>query len=182
MPAPPPQHVLILGTSFTREVMEVYLPRKFNLPKFDLYDGTTDPEEQLTRFHHTMALLEKSDALMCRCFITSLEGVALKWFHSLPRNSIANFEELTARLIDRFITSRKLKQGHNESLKCYISRFSTELTTVKECGHRFTLATLTSGLHEGRFNDSLIMNQPSDMPTLLAEAQKYITIEDTKNS
>ncbi|KAA8525734.1 hypothetical protein F0562_007589 [Nyssa sinensis] len=89
-----------LATPFTHAIMSEERPRKFMVPKFTLYDGSGDLGDHLSHYQHTMALHGASDAFMCRTFITSLKGTALKWFHNLPPNSITSFYELGRQFLD----------------------------------------------------------------------------------
>ncbi|KAM1005430.1 hypothetical protein ACFX1T_002334 [Malus domestica] len=42
-----------------------------------------------------MVLYRNNDALMCKIFITILQGVAQDWFHTLPPRSIQSFDDLS---------------------------------------------------------------------------------------
>ncbi|KAA8529809.1 hypothetical protein F0562_034334 [Nyssa sinensis] len=126
------------ATPFTNAIMAEERPKKFIVPKFTPYDGTGDPGDHLSHYQHTMALHGTSDAFLCRTFVTSLNGTALKWFHHLPPNSVSSFYELGRRFLDSFMTSRRLRNGpefllnikqtREESLRGYIARFNAKLT------------------------------------------------------
>ncbi|KAA8519121.1 hypothetical protein F0562_013405 [Nyssa sinensis] len=167
-------------------------PRKFMVPKFTLYDGSGDPGDHLSHYQHTMALHGAFDAFMCRTFITSLKGTALKWFHNFPPNSITSFYELGRQFLDRFMTSRRLRRGpefllnvkqtKEESLRAYIARFNAKLTEITDCSPKFLVAALTAGLAHGGFRDFLTKSPLVDMAALMDRARKYINLEEANRT
>ena len=59
-----------------------------------MYNGRTDPVEQVSHFNQRMAVHSKNEALMCKVFPSSLEPVAMRWFDGLGESSIDSFMEL----------------------------------------------------------------------------------------
>lgn len=89
----------MIQTPFRRRIQGTNLLSRFTAPKFDLYDGTTDPMEHLTVYQHAMCQVnllheKKKEVVLCKMFPSSLKRVALTWFDSLEPQSINYFEEL----------------------------------------------------------------------------------------
>ena len=52
------------------------LPPKFKMPFLDSYDGTRDPFNHITTFKTTIHLQGVPDEIMCKAFLTTLNGPA----------------------------------------------------------------------------------------------------------
>jgi len=80
----------------------VTLPHKFKVPKYRLYDGTTDPHQHVSGFimdsHHFLY----DQALLVHLFQRSLEGDALKWFTSLSASELSSFDVVAERFAAHF--------------------------------------------------------------------------------
>ena len=74
----------MFSTLFGPHIIIYELPKGFVVPKFIMYDGTSDPYDHIMHFRQLMTLDIGNDALMCKVFSTSLHGQALSWFHRLP--------------------------------------------------------------------------------------------------
>ena len=59
-------------TTFTPKSEGMELLEKFNLPKFILYDGKSDPRSHISYFKQIMVLWNHLEALMCKVFPSSL--------------------------------------------------------------------------------------------------------------
>lgn len=77
---------------------------------------------------------------MCHMFPLSLKSITLKWFQSLPLRSINLWLNLREKFRSSFATNKErpktvvdvrlIRQGPDESLKEYISRFNKEARSV----------------------------------------------------
>ena len=98
-----------------------------------MYNGRTNPVEHVSHFNQRMAVHSKSEALMCKVFLSSLGPVAIRWFDSLKEGSINSFKELTQafgacfvtcsrvpRLLDSLL-SMAMREG--ETLKTYSDKY-----------------------------------------------------------
>ncbi|KAL0414910.1 UNVERIFIED_CONTAM: hypothetical protein Sradi_1692700 [Sesamum radiatum] len=81
------------GISFTEEVMKNELPVNYRTPAVAGYDGTTDPQEHLSRFENAALLHRYTDGIKCRVFVTTFARAAQQWFNQLPPAVIGNFRE-----------------------------------------------------------------------------------------
>ena len=71
----------------------------FVIPSFTTFDGSSNPYDHMLHYNQAMILNVDNDQLLCKVFLASLQGLALAWFHKLPRNSINSFNELWAAFI-----------------------------------------------------------------------------------
>ena len=83
-------------------------PHKFIRPAFIIYNGKFDPIEHVSHFNQSMALHAWNEALMCKVFPSSLGPTAMRWFDSLDKGSIHNYEELTKAFGARFLTCSRV--------------------------------------------------------------------------
>ena len=75
-----------LGSVDPRElslVPDVVIPPKFKMPKFEKYDGTNCPENQLATYCNKMAGHARNEDLLIHVFYDSLAGAAAQWYRRL---------------------------------------------------------------------------------------------------
>ena len=97
--------------------------------------------------------------------MTTLKGPARVWFSRLTPNSIGTFKELSVQFASHFIgghrykkstaCSMSIKQGEDETLRSYITRFNKEAFSIDEADDKILIATFTDGLRNGKFLFSL---------------------------
>jgi len=90
-PAMPPRE---FPMPFSQEIMDAVIPAMFVGPKVT-FTGTEDPEAHLTTLHTQMMLVGGSEAVRCKLFMTTLVGIAMDWFISLPDGHVMSFPQLT---------------------------------------------------------------------------------------
>lgn len=56
-------------------IQEPY-PASFKMPQFETYDGTKDLDDHLHAFYSYMQAQNALDALMCKIFLSTLQGNA----------------------------------------------------------------------------------------------------------
>ncbi|KAJ0984597.1 hypothetical protein J5N97_002953 [Dioscorea zingiberensis] len=188
MSQPPSQSKHSPISPFIPKILEAPIPAEFNMPSMETYNGTSDPVDHLQTFKIMMSLHEPLENIMCRAFPLTLRGAALKWFISLPPESISSFEKLSELFIGRFVCMKKLrktspnliriKQHEGESLRSYICRFNLEALEVPDLDESIAVLAVMEGVQESRFKFSLSLEQPKDMNDLLAMAAKYIDSEE----
>ncbi|KAL0386282.1 UNVERIFIED_CONTAM: hypothetical protein Sradi_3022500 [Sesamum radiatum] len=129
-----------VGIPFTEEVMADELPVNCQTPAIAEYDGTTDPQEHLSRLEDAVLLHRYTDDIKCRVFITTFAGAAQQWFNQLPPAVIGSFQEFRSLFLHQFASSRKhrkielslfsIRQKEGESLKDYLQSFNTAALEV----------------------------------------------------
>ena len=66
------------NSPFTHHIEGAILPRRFQQPTFDIYNGKTDPVEHVSQFNQRMVVPFKNETLMCKIFQSSLGLVAMR--------------------------------------------------------------------------------------------------------
>ena len=104
---------------------------------------------------------------MCKVFPITLKGLARVWFGKLPPNTIISFQEISNLFINNFVRHQhsssnllNIKQGENESLRTFISRFNKEALLVDEMDDKILLAAFYNGITSDLFIHKLY-NQES---------------------
>lgn len=87
----------------------------------------------LVHYRQLMGLYGYDEAMMCKAFPVSLQGIGLVWFNQLQPSSIGSFEELEEAFTTRFVTSSTqsktidalvgLKRQSGEKLRKYAERY-----------------------------------------------------------
>ncbi|XP_016206117.1 uncharacterized protein LOC107646449 [Arachis ipaensis] len=178
---------------FTPDVMNFELPRRFTLlTTLTPYDGLGDPKTYIKKFRSIMIVNGASDKVLCRCFPSYLDGPALDWFCSLPTDSISRFQELATLFEDHFAGSaiylhdsdylNTIKQGPNESLKDYMTRFTKVAMTIPDLHPEVHLHAIKSGLRPGKFQESITVAKPKTLAEFWEKAKGQIDIEELRQA
>ncbi|XP_057550566.1 uncharacterized protein LOC130828618 [Amaranthus tricolor] len=106
---------------------------KIKIPNMAAFNGTSCPEEHLMAYKNLMLLYTNDPLLWCKFFPTTLTGVALTWYTSLPGGSIHNFAQLEEKFLGHFVASRRqqksnfhllsITQLEGESISSYLKKF-----------------------------------------------------------
>ena len=71
-----------------------------------------------------------------------------------------------------------IKQGENESLRSFITRFNREALTVDEVDDKLLLAAFHNGVNSDLFIHKLYEKEPQSMAKLVHSAQNFMNVED----
>ncbi|XP_072059698.1 uncharacterized protein [Arachis hypogaea] len=178
---------------FTADIMNFQLPRQFTLPTtLTPYDGLGDPKQHVKKFRSIMIVNGASDPILCRCFPSFLDGPALDWFCSLPADSISRFQELAKQFEDHFAASAiylhdsdyltTVKQGPQESLKDYITRFTKIAMKIPDLHPEVHLHAIKSGLRPGKFQETIAVSKPKTLAEFREKAKGQIDIEELRQA
>nr|XP_025682159.1 uncharacterized protein LOC112783427 [Arachis hypogaea] len=178
---------------FTADIMNFQLPRQFTLPTTLVpYDGLGDPKQHVKKFRSIMIVNGASDPILCRCFPSFLDGPALDWFCSLPADSISRFQELASQFEDHFAASAiylhdsdyltTIKQGPQESLKDYITRFTKVAMQIPDLHPEVHLHAIKSGLRPGKFQETIAVAKPKTLAEFREKAKGQIDIEELRQA
>ncbi|KAJ0942255.1 putative retrotransposon gag domain-containing protein [Helianthus annuus] len=180
---------------FAPPICDVEIPKRFHIPTMKLYDGTTDPEEHIAQYRERMEINpipeRLKEACMCKGFGSTLTGSALKWLPSLPPYSITSFANLVNLFNNQFSCSRKFErltsdlyritQGHNESLRDYITKFSKESLDIPNLDVAIAVEAFKMGLlKDSLFYDDLVMTPCRNLDEVRTRALRFIWLEDDK--
>ncbi|KAL0458087.1 UNVERIFIED_CONTAM: hypothetical protein Slati_0435900 [Sesamum latifolium] len=149
-----------------------------------------DPRDHIDQFVAAMDLACPNEAMMCHVFRTTLTGRAQTWFTQLPPGSIKSFEQLAHGFIHRFASNKRrpknpshlfaVVQEEGESLKAYVQTFSNEILDIPNIDPGFLSSIMAQGLRNGDLADSLVGEPATTWDDLLARAEKFILIEESR--
>ncbi|KAK4727155.1 hypothetical protein R3W88_032072 [Solanum pinnatisectum] len=117
------------------------LPKRFKVPKFDVFEGTGNPLAYLRAYCDQLMGVGRDEALLMRLFAWSLSGEALEWFTShetrqwpsrnaLAKDFIKRFAYNVEIVPDRYLLE-KMKQKSNESYREFAYRWRNEAARVR---------------------------------------------------
>ncbi|XP_016192717.1 uncharacterized protein LOC107633626 [Arachis ipaensis] len=178
---------------FSEEIMSFKMPQNFTLPMTLVpYKGIGDPKIHVTKFESMMFLNSDSDPILCRYFPTFLDGAALLWFSNLPAGSITNFDNFSKLYINQFPASKiyvrdsdylsTIKQGLHESLKDYLTRFTTTAMEIPDLNPEVQLHAIKSGLRPRKFQEAIAVAKPKTLEEFREKATGQIEIEELQEN
>ncbi|XP_059639789.1 uncharacterized protein LOC132282191 [Cornus florida] len=178
-----------VDSPFTDEILNAPSPRKFSMPVFILFDGTTDPIDHVYHIQLKMAINTKNDSLMCKCFPTSLVGPALNWFKNLPSGSVDSFRSLCDRFISQYYGNKHpvkdisslftMKQHAEERFQAFLTSFNLTKSMVIECHPSMAVQAFILAMNRGTpFHTSLVVNTPRTMDELNERADGFVRLEE----
>ncbi|XP_025680871.1 uncharacterized protein [Arachis hypogaea] len=169
--------------------MSFEMPKNVTLPStLKPYQGIGNPNVHVTKFHAMMFMNKESGSILWRTFPTFLDEAALIWFSNLPESSISNFDELAYQFVNHFAASKiyvhnfdylsTIKQGPNESLKDYMTRFAEATNEIPNLNHEVHLHALKSGLRPRKFKEPIVIAKPKTLAKFREKATTQIEIEE----
>lgn len=81
---------------------KVKKPKKFKMPEFEKYDGTSYSKAHLQMYHVRMAQYVKNEPLMIQSFHASLIGPALNWYIMKNINLLDTWIEVTDAFLKQY--------------------------------------------------------------------------------
>lgn len=128
---------------FTRRIIDFSGPKntKYLMPShIKLYDGSTDPDDHVTRFEGAANQGAWPIPIWCMMFQQTLDDAARGWFDSIPRGSIDNWDNLCEQFVHRFALRRKcvrdpmeitkIVRQANEGLSEFKERWTDEASRI----------------------------------------------------
>ncbi|XP_016167956.1 uncharacterized protein LOC107610416 [Arachis ipaensis] len=156
------------------------------------YKGIGDPKVYVTKFESMMFLNSDSDPILCRSVPTFLDGTTLLWFSNLPVGSINSFDEFAKIFINHFAASKiyvrdsdylsTIKQGQHESLKDYMTRFTTAAMEIPDLNPEVQLHAIKSGLRPRKFQKAIAVAKPKTLEEFREKATGQIEIEELRET
>ncbi|KAL2498100.1 Retrotransposon gag protein [Abeliophyllum distichum] len=145
------QSIVLEEDPFALEMMVVPLPRDFEQPKMEKYDGTSNPIDHLRAFVDLMRLRVTPDAIMYRAFRPSLRQEFAVYFSSNKRA-----KKTTIGLM-------QLTKDNDELLKDFIVQFNRDHPEIKDLQMSTVVTVMMSRTQSHPFKMSLSMNQSDTM-------------------
>ncbi|XP_065635354.1 uncharacterized protein LOC136070026 [Quercus suber] len=174
---------------FTSCIDEVELPRRFQQPTFTVYNGKTDPVENVSQFNQRMAVHSKNEALMCKVFPSSLGPVAMRWFNGLRTNSVDSYRQLTQAFGSRFVTNSRpprpmsallsLTMRDDETFKAYSDKYWEIYNELDGKYDDVAINTFKNGIPMGHgLRKSLTGKPATSVRQLMDRIKKYKRVEE----
>jgi len=181
--ATPPRE---FSTPFSQEILETAIPNTFTGPKV-AFTGMEDPEAHLTAFHTQMMLVGGSDAVRCKLFMSTLTGMAMDRFISLPKGHITSLTQLSLLFREQYLANKapapvsydlfNVKQYQGETLKEYISRFAAQVVKVGTTDESMIVYAFRKGVCPRSFSKSLNRSRPKTSAEVRHRAVEHIASE-----
>ncbi|XP_016199966.1 uncharacterized protein LOC107640972 [Arachis ipaensis] len=128
------------------------------------------------------------DAVRCRAFPVTLVGPAIRWFNTLPQESITAFMDISQIFLAQF-TTRIAKAKHlinllgvtqkpGEPTRKFLDRFNDEFLEIDSLTDSVTSLCLTNGLLNEDFRKHLTTKPVWSMQEIQSVAKEYIIDEE----
>ena len=179
----------MLSMPFSSCIINYEPPRGFLMKKISAYDRSNDLFDHIMHYRQLMTFDIRNDALLCKVFLTSLQGQALSWFHRLPMNSIDNLWDLSEAFVGQYLCSTQHKQNintlqnikmqENESLSEFVKRFGQIILQVESYSMDVVFQIFKRNICPSTpFFESLAKKPSTTTDDLFRLASKYSMLED----
>jgi len=135
-----------------------------------------------------MLLVGGSDAVRCKLFMSTLTGMAMDWFISLPEGHVTSFAQLSQLFREQYLANRTpapvsydlfdVKQFQGETLKEYISRFGAQVVKVGTTKEPMIVYAFRKRVRPGSFSKTLNCSRPKTFAEIRRRAVQHIASED----
>ncbi|WRX10955.1 Retrotransposon gag domain - like 10 [Theobroma cacao] len=122
-------------------VLDVLIPAKFKVPKFEKYDGTNCPMAHITMYCRKIVAQSHDDKLLIHFFQDSLTGSAARWYVQLDRNRIKTWKDLARAFIAQYkhlaelapdrLSLQTMEKKQSENFKEYAQRWRDTAAQVQ---------------------------------------------------
>ncbi|XP_016200392.1 uncharacterized protein LOC107641413 [Arachis ipaensis] len=150
---------------FTEEVMNFELSKRFTLPlTLTPYDGLGDPRKFIKKFRSIMIV-----------------NSSISRFYQLAKLFEEHFAGSAIYLHDSDYLNT-IKQGTNESLKDYMTRFTKVAINIPDLHPEVHLHAIKSGLRPGKFQETIAVAKPKTLAEFREKAKGQIDIEELRQA
>ncbi|VFQ66030.1 unnamed protein product [Cuscuta campestris] len=178
------------GPSGIRDIPAGQPRQGFKMPFVKRYDGESDPQEHINSYVQVMIAVDASDALMCRCFLQTVDSKVADWVNHIPAGLIRTWDELGLRFLEHFAGNCRpkkhfthlasVRQKHGESLKNFLIRWRKESREVEGTDDKSRLSMFTAALQDGLLHTDLTTHPPDTFEEAMVRAGRYVTLEERK--
>ncbi|GKV49316.1 hypothetical protein SLEP1_g56072 [Rubroshorea leprosula] len=105
------------STPFNLSITTKPYQEGFKISHLETYDGSDDPIEHLHTYQAIIKIQNATDAMMCKVLPATLKSIARRWYHKLPRHSIASYSQLATLFSNKFASQREIKQIATELMQ-----------------------------------------------------------------
>jgi len=179
---------LVRRHPFTEEIMKTPLPTNWRNPTLEMYDGPTNPDENLDMFTTQVSLFTLDDTVLSKVFPISLKDPTLSWFTKLPLFSIDNFYTLSSMFGTQFATSRphqltslalvNIRQEKGEPLRAFMERFRRMTLRIRNLSPEVALHHLMTALKPRLLSNTLCKKPVSNPEELRKRVVKFMELEE----
>jgi retrotransposon gag protein len=135
-----------------------------------------------------MAVSTTCDAMLCKFFPTTLLGLALNWYTTLPPGSVDSFAALETSFLDHFVASKRQRrsnlhlmsviQKEGESVTSYIQRFHAEVLSILGATNATTVLALINGVRTPKLKWKLLEHDITTYSEVMDIVQRFIWASD----
>ena len=148
----PSQTSLLYSKPYTKRIDNLRMPNGYQPPKFQQFDGKSNPKQHVAHFIETCENAGTRGDLLVKQFVRTLKGNAFDWYTNLESDSIDSWEQLEGEFLNHFYSTRRIvsmfeltntKQRKGKPVIDYINRWRaasldckdrlTELSAVEMC-------------------------------------------------
>ena len=129
--------------------------------------------------------------MRCKLFMSTLVGVAMDWFISLPDGHVTSFAQLSQLFREQYIANRApspnsydffdVKRYQGETLKEFVNLFGAQVVKVATKDETMMVHAFRKGICPGPFSESLIKNRPKTFAEIRRRAVAHIAAEGEVN-
>ena len=91
----------ICALPFDRSLYMIPFPWDIEVPKYEKYNGNSDPNDHVRHFYAFSMYFIHEDTYLLRIFLRSLKGQALEWFTKISP-TLKTFDELARRFTQHY--------------------------------------------------------------------------------
>ncbi|XP_028110711.1 uncharacterized protein LOC114309208 [Camellia sinensis] len=176
-------------TSFSVKLDTFEASKRFHMPRFQIYDGKSDPNFHVNLYLNSIALYSGNGQLLCKVVLSSFGKIASDWFHNLLKGTVKSWEGLTEIFKTRFVTNKlqplrvdsllALNISDGESLRAYVKRYYEVFNRIPACNQELAIVSFKNGLDdECPLRKSLAKTLPRSKEELMARIEKYAKVEE----
>ncbi|VFQ83659.1 unnamed protein product [Cuscuta campestris] len=147
--------------------------------------GSQAPVRSLVVLDEDEVQSQVSDALMCRCFLQTVDSKVADWVNHIPAGSIRTWDELGLRFLEHFARNccpkkhfthlASVRQKHGESLTNFLIQWRKESREVEGTDDKSRLAMFTAALQDGLLHTDLTTHPPDTFEEAMVRAGRYGT-------
>ncbi|KAF6137504.1 hypothetical protein GIB67_031783 [Kingdonia uniflora] len=148
----------------------------------------TYPKEHIQQYRNSLGLYSNLNHIYSRLFATSLLEEPLRWFHSLPKESIYIFDQLQKQFIKTYVHNRDkeenlyslfgLKKLHGEKLEDFSKKFLGLARKVDNIHQKIVVTAFTNALQlDCKAKEYLFLNKPTTLEEMIIKVNGYIDLE-----
>ena len=126
--------------------------------------------------------------MYCKLLMSTLAGVALEWFVSLPDRHSTTFDQFATLFKEQYLVNKAptrlsydvfdIKQYKGQSMKDYLNRFGVQLERLKPTDEAMTVHAFIKGMLSGPFSELLLRFYPKTFTEIRRRELAHIAAND----